>query len=61
MSDDILERENTFVNNINNNLIKSKNWSLSEGVRPWVIKKLFTFSLLLFPLKNDWKLCLTIF
>ena len=36
MSDDILERGNTFVNNINNNLIKSKNWSFSEGVRPWV-------------------------
>ena len=29
--DDILERENTLIDNKNNNLIKSKNWYFSRG------------------------------
>ena len=34
--DDILERENTFVDNKNKKLMKSKNWHFSKGVSPWV-------------------------
>ena len=61
MFDDILERENTFVDNKNNKLIKSKNCYFSKGVSPWVCSKVGHFSIFLFYLKNDRKMCLTIF
>ena len=35
MFEDILERENTFVDNKNKKLIKSKNWDFFKGVSPW--------------------------
>ena len=48
MFDDILERENTFVDNKNNKLIKSKNCYFSKGVSPWVCSKVGHFSIFLF-------------
>ena len=32
MCDDTLERKNTFVDNKNHKVIKSKNWNLFKGV-----------------------------
>ena len=32
MFDDTLERKNTFVDNKNDKVIKSKNWNLFKGV-----------------------------
>ena len=32
MFDDTLERKNTFVDNKNDKVIKSKNWNLLKGV-----------------------------
>ena len=59
--DDILERENTFVDNKNNKLIKSKNWDFSKGVSPGFWSKIGNFSIFLFQPKNDGKMCYTIF
>ena len=51
--DDILERENTFVDNKNSKLIRSKNWHFSKGVSLWVWSKIGNFSIFLFHQKND--------
>ena len=61
MFDDILERENTFVDNKNNKLINSKNQDFSKGVSPWFWPKISNFSIVLFPAKNDGNMCLIIF
>ena len=46
--DDILEKENTFVDNKNNKLISSKNWDFSKGVSPCFWLKIGNFSYLYF-------------
>ena len=60
MFDDILERENTFVDNKNNKLINSKNWDFSKGVSPWFWSKISNFSIVLFPAKKPGNMCLII-
>ena len=40
---DIIKRENTFLDNKNNKLIKSKNCYFFKGVSPWVFQKLAIF------------------
>ena len=52
MFDYILERENTFVQNKNNKLMKSKNCYFSKGVNPWVWSKIGNISIFLFKPKK---------
>ena len=41
---DILEQENAFLGNKNENFKKSKNWHFSKGVNPWFCSKFGHFS-----------------
>ena len=58
--DELLQRENTFVDNKNNKLINSKNWDFSNGVSPWVWSKISNFSMFLCQAKQARKMCFTI-
>ena len=58
--DELLQRENTFVDNKNNKLINSKNWDFSKGVSPWVWSKISNFSMFLCQAKQARKMCFTI-
>ena len=49
--DDILERENTFLDNKNNKIIKPKNLFFSKGVSPYVWSKIANFSYFYFSQK----------
>ena len=59
MLDDILERENTFLDNKNNRFMKSKNGCFLFFLT-WVWLKIGNFSIFLFLPKHDMKMCLMI-